>query len=156
MKAFLTILGLGLLFPLQAREWMISGQNAAVEATYEGQGNGFVLLKGESGPALEVAISDFAAPDQEFLRVLGQARPSATSLEEPGEVRENSQAYRVNKAERITGRFLTPEPGSELHLTGEKDVLAGSWVNFEHADGWLFLRTFPRRESSPTIWSGFW
>lgn len=123
----------------EARLWLITGHPQGVEANYVGQGNGFILIRGETGAALEVPATAFAPADQEFLQALATAPQEMQPLTTLGKTIETSRGYEIQEKEKITGQFVELPPTSELHLTSASDPLPGSWIHFKHSDSWLFF-----------------
>lgn len=123
---------------LPARSWTFVGIPQPLEAEFVGMKDGGVVLRGPNGKSFEVPFSSFSAVDQKYLRALAAAAgPSPTTA--PGKPVTARSGYTVRKVETLTNEVVPLTAGTELHVTGTGDPIAGSTFTFTTPDGWLFL-----------------
>ncbi|MBK1833119.1 glycosyl hydrolase [Roseibacillus ishigakijimensis] len=123
-----------------AREWLVRGAPGPVEADFEGSANGFVLLRGEDGVAVEVALPDLSVFDRRYVSLLmppgeGLAGP----LNQPGKPLTRAKDYEVKEQKPSPRQVIEPEPGTVVSFPGEEDALPESYLHFTASDGWALF-----------------
>lgn len=142
MAAVLLTLLLGGAPALWARPWSFIGIPQPMEAEFVGMKNGGVVLQGPNGKNFEVPITSFSPADQRYLAMLeaGAGKPLVADSGKPITIRVG---YTVKSVETLTNQVVTLAAGTELHVTGTGDPIAGSTFIFAAPDGWLFLDNIP-------------
>ncbi len=127
---------------LDARQWVFKGVDEPVEADFVTENNGFVVLTGSNGKSFELPLKNFTPANQSFIEVMA-AKQAFKPFASPGKAVDRRNRYTIREDERITDTFLEIGPASEVHLTGDGDLLLGSSVHFTAPDGWLFFENVP-------------
>ena len=110
-----------------------------MEAEFVGMKNGGVVLQGPNGKNFEVPVTSFTPADQQYLKLLEKGGGQTSAPAPPGKPITSRAGYQSKSVETLTNQVVTLAAGSELHVTGTGDPIAGSTFIFKAPDGWLFL-----------------
>ncbi len=123
---------------LDAREWRFVGIPDPLEADFVASGKGGVVLKGPNGKSFEVPLANFGPSDQTYLKLLAAGdQPSA--VEAPGPPIITRTGYDVTTRDTVADQVLDLKRGTEFHIGGDGDPLAGSIVRFTSPESWLIF-----------------
>lgn len=128
---------------VEARMWTFSGIPDPVDAEFVALSNNMVVLQGANGKSCEVPLANFSPADQKYVIALASGGKIPLPEEPVAKPRASRSDFREKSVETLTGPSVSMEPGTDLHITGTGDPIAGCNIKFSAPDGWLFFDNIP-------------